>query len=94
MSIENKKKSFLNLVVLLVPHIGSSSKSLFHQENLVGPSIRSFLFEPRLKAINLTAVYKLFLEKIELFKQHEKKLKTFHFHQIRLVHSLIQINRC
>ena len=73
MSIENKKKSFLNLEVLLVPHIGSSSKSLSHQEYLVGPSISSFLFEPRLKAINLPAVNKLFLDKIGLFKQHEAK---------------------
>ena len=72
MSIENKK-SFLNLEVLLVPCIGSSLKSLAHQENLVGLSIRSFLFEPRLKAINLTAVNKLFLDKIGLFNQHKTK---------------------
>jgi len=39
----------------------------------VGPSISSFLFEPRLKAINLPAVNKLFLDKIGLFKQHTAK---------------------
>ena len=69
MSIE-KKKSFLNLEVLLVPYIGSSLKSLSHQESLVGLSIRSFLFEPRLKAINLTAVNILLLDRIGLFNQH------------------------